>query len=103
MKKRKTVKGVPQQRLPISVRSCFKYGYLVAFFVLLSGLFHPLITGGSPDGIITGTLVLFAGLAGGILMYRAAVSDSAKAVYLGAGLGLVALSLYFIFYIAGRL
>jgi len=76
--------------------------YLVAFFVLLSGFFHPLITGASFEGVVIGTLVLLLGLAGGILLYWAVTSDSRRAVFLGGGFGLIAASLYFIFQLTGR-
>ena len=84
------------------IKSGFKYAYLVAFFVLLSGFFHPIITGTSFDSVVIGTLVLFVGLAGGVLLFKAATSDSRKMIYLGAGFGLIAISLYYIFQLTGR-
>ncbi len=80
----------------------FKYIYLVAFFVLLAGLFHPLITGTSFDGVITGVLVLFVGLAGGILLYKAATSENRRGILLGGGFALMAISLFYIFELTGR-
>ncbi len=80
----------------------FKYVYLVAFFALLAGLFHPLITNTSFDGTISGVLVLFVGLAGGVLLYRAATSESKRAIFLGSGFALMAISLYYIFQLTGR-
>ncbi len=103
MKKRKIVKSAPPQSSRISItKSSLKYVYLVAFFALLSGFFHPLITETSFDGLIIGILVLLTGLVGGIMLYKAATSETAKTIYLGAGFGLLALSLYLIFYITGR-
>jgi len=75
----------------------FKYIYLVAFFTLLAGLFYPLITNTSFDGVIVGVLVLFLGLAGGVLLYRAATSEKIRGIYLGGGFALMAISLYYIF------
>ena len=80
----------------------FKYIYLVAFFALLAGLFHPLITGTSFDGVIIGILILFVGLAGGVLLYRAATSENKRAIFLGGGFALMAISLYYIFELTGR-
>jgi len=80
----------------------FKYIYLVAFFALLAGFFHPLITNTSFDVVVSGVLVLFVGLAGGVLLYRAATSESKRAIFLGGGFGLIAISLYYIFQFTGR-
>ncbi|MFQ5573376.1 MAG: hypothetical protein ACE5EJ_03905 [Nitrosopumilaceae archaeon] len=79
-----------------------KYIYLIIFFVLLAGFFHPIITGASFDSVITGTLVLFIGLAGGVLVYRATTSESKRGIFFGGGFGLIAISLYFIFQMTGR-
>ncbi len=80
----------------------FKYLYLVIFFTLLAGLFHPLITNTSFDGVISGVLILFLGLAGGVLLYRSATSESKRALFLGSGFALMAISLFYIFQITGR-
>jgi len=80
----------------------FKYVYLIAFFALLAGFFHPLITDTSFDGVIVGVLVLFVGLAGGVLLYRSATSESKRVIFLGSGFTLMAISLYYIFQLTGR-
>jgi hypothetical protein len=80
----------------------FKYIYLVAFFALLAGFFHPLITNTSFDGVIIGILILFVGLAGGVLLYRAATSESKRVIFLGGGFALMSISLYYIFQLTGR-
>ena len=80
----------------------FKYIYLIAFFTLLAGFFHPLITNTSFDSVISGVLVLFVGLTGGVLLYRAATSDSKRAIFLASGFTLMAISLYYIFQFTGR-
>ncbi len=84
------------------VRTGFKYVYLVVFFALLSGIFYPLISGTSLDGVIAGIIVLFVGLAGGILLYKSTTSEKRREIYLGIGLGLIAISLALIFQITGR-
>ena len=80
----------------------FKYIYLVAFFALLSGLFYPLITGAPFDSVVIGVLILFIGLAGGVLLYRAATSEKRRGIFLGGGFTLMAISLYYIFQLTGR-
>jgi hypothetical protein len=79
-----------------------KYIYLVAFFALLSGLFYPLITNKSYDGVIIGVLILFVGLGGGVLLYRAATSENRRGIFLGGGFVLMAISLYYIIQLTGR-
>ncbi len=80
----------------------FKYIYLVAFFTLLAGFFYPLITNTSFDGVIIGVLILFVGLTGGVLLYRAATSEKRRGIFLGGGFALMAISLYYIFQLTGR-
>ena len=79
-----------------------KYIYLIVFFALLAGFFHPIITDTSFDNVITGTLVLFIGLAGGVLVYKATTSESKRGIFFGGGFGLIAISLYFVFQMTGR-
>jgi len=80
----------------------FKYIYLIAFFALLAGFFHPIITNTSFDSVISGVLVLFVGLAGGVLLYKSATSENKKMIFLGGGFGLIAISLYYILQFTGR-
>ena len=83
--------------------SGFKYAYLTVFFALLAGLFHPFITGSSFGPVIAGVLVLFLGLAGGVLLYRAATSESRRGILLGGGFTLIGISMFYIFQIAGKI
>ena len=84
------------------VLTSFKYVYLVAFFTLLAGFFYPLITDTSFDNVVVGVLILFVGLAGGVLLYRAATSEKKRGIFLGVGFTLMAISLYYIFQLTGR-
>ena len=79
-----------------------KYIYLAIFFVLLAGFFHPIITGTSFDDVVSGTLILFVGLAGGVLVYKATPSENKRGMYFGGGFALIAISLYFVFQMTGR-
>lgn len=81
----------------------FKYIYLVAFFALLAGFFHPLITNTSFDSVVIGVLILFVGLAGGVLLYKAATSEKKREIFLGGGFTLMAISLYYIIALTGRI
>jgi len=80
----------------------FKYIYLVVFFSLLAGLFHPLITNTSFEPVWVGVLILFVGLAGGVLLYKTATSEKRRGIFLGGGFALMAISLYYIFQLTGR-
>jgi len=80
----------------------FKYIYLVAFFALLAGFFHPIIANTSFDSVISGVLVLFVGLAGGVLLYKSATSENRRMIFLGGGFSLISISLYYIFQFTGR-
>lgn len=84
------------------IKTGFKYIYLIIFFLLLAGVFYPLINDLSLDGVISGVTVLFVGLAGGILLYKSASSEKRREIYLGVGVGLIAISLALIFQITGR-
>ena len=79
-----------------------KYVYLILFFALLSGFFHPLITGTSFDNVIFGVIILFVGLAGSVLVYKAATSENRRGIYLGGGFGLIAISFAYILQFTGR-
>jgi len=79
-----------------------KYLYLIAFFALLSGFFHPLVTHTSFDSVVIGVIVLFIGLAGSILLYKAAISEKRRMIFLGVGFALISISLFYIFQITGR-
>lgn len=81
----------------------FKYVYLIAFFALLAGFFHPLITDTSFVGVIIGVLILFLGLSGGVLLYKSATSDTRRGIFLAGGFVLITISLYYIFQIAGKI
>lgn len=84
------------------VREGFKYIYLIMFFTLLAGFFQPLITGGSGENVVSGVVVLFVGLIGGILLYKTATTENNRIIYFGVGVSLIAISLALIFQMTGR-
>ena len=83
--------------------SSFKYVYLIGFFALLSGVFYPLITNTTFEPVISGILILFLGLAGGVLLYKATTSETKREIFFGVGLILIGISSYFIFQFTGRI
>ena len=79
-----------------------RYAYLFGFFMLLSGLFSPLITPNiSFDLVIGGTATLFLGLTGGILLFKATTSDNRQGIFIAVGLALIGISLALIFQLQG--
>jgi len=77
-----------------------RYAYLLAIFALLTGVFFPLITPGVPFvHVIQGTAVLFLGLAGGILLFKATTSDNRRGILVAIGFALIAICLVSIYYI----
>ncbi len=79
-----------------------KYAYLIGFLALLSGIFYPFIQGGTLDHTVLGVTILFVGLAGTILVYKAATSEKRRGIYIGIGFGLVAISLTYVLQFTGR-
>ena len=76
-----------------------RYAYLLAIFALLAGVFFPLITPGvSYDYVIQGVAILFLGLAGGILLFKATTSDNRRGILIVIGFTLIAISLALIHY-----
>ena len=75
-----------------------RYAYLLAFLALLAGIFVPLITyQTSFDIVIQGIATLFLGLAGAILLFKAATSDERRGIFIAIGFALIAISLALIF------
>jgi len=77
-----------------------RYAYLLAIFALLAGVFFPLITPGVPyDYVIQGTAILFLGLAGGILLFKAITSDNRRGILIAIGFALIAICLALIYHL----
>lgn len=79
-----------------------KYVYLIVFFAFLAGIFHPIINERPLDQVIFGVIVLFVGLAGSILVYKASTNENRRGILLGIGFGLIAISFYYIIQFTGR-
>lgn len=80
-----------------------RYVYLVAFFALLSGLFYPIITHSSWDLVISGTLILFVGLAGTVTIYKAATAEKHRKAYLIIGLVITSVALFLVYGAIGKI
>lgn len=76
--------------------SAFKYVYLLVFFMLLSGLFQPFISGVGGDKLVAGVLILSLGLVGAILLWKSAYDKNNRISYMGLGFGVLGASLYLI-------
>jgi len=82
--------------------SGIKYVYLLLFFALLAGVFQPFISEQGTLDVIKGIGVLFLGLAGTLLVYKATISSERQGIFLITGFGLIIISLVLIYEIAGR-
>jgi multisubunit Na+/H+ antiporter MnhB subunit len=79
-----------------------KYIYLLFFFGFLSGLFYPIVTGYAPDKALTGILILWIGLIGILLLYKAAKEEEKRLKYLIMGTIVVISDMFFIIAATGR-
>ena len=90
----------PDSKLNQTLAQIPRYVYLLAIFALLAGVFFPLITPGMPyDYVIQGTAILFLGLAGGILLFKATTSDQSRVIFIVVGFALIAICLALIYHI----
>ena len=75
-----------------------RYAYLLTIFALLSGVFFPLVTPGIPfDHIIQGVAILFLGLVGAILLFKAVTSDTRQGIFIVVGFASITISLVLIY------
>ena len=95
--------NLTHQKLPTKPRitSGIKYAYITGIAALLSGIFTPFTLGYELETIVFGILVLFAGLLGGILIFKGIGHKKSYILTLG-GTGLMILSLILIYELAER-
>ena len=77
-----------------------RYAYLLAIFALLAGVFFPVVVSGvSFDFVIQGIAILFLGLIGAILLFKAATLDKKRGVFIAIGFALIVICLALIYHI----
>jgi len=79
----------------------FRYVYLTIFFLLLSGLFTPIIKNKSFELPFVGTIILWIGLLGGIFLYESSQQENKRIKYLIIGFVLIVLSTMGIYMLIG--
>ena len=93
-------------KTPISLKSVIlsgtKYAYVIALAALLSGIFTPFTLGVQSETVILGMLIIFLGLAGGILIFLGVKIQRFKSIMILCGLGMMVLSVILIHEISER-
>jgi len=82
-----------------------KYAYITIFFVLLAGVFNPIIRGAQyTNQVIIAVLVLFLGLGGIVLIYKSKSRTSEKTqwIFLAGGFGLILFSVLLMYDVMGK-
>ena len=79
-----------------------KYAYIVAAVALLSGIFTPLTLGVEIEDVIFGMLIIFLGLAGGIVIFLGIKYQKLTTLMVCGGLGMMVASLFLIFELLNR-
>ena len=79
-----------------------KYIYIVAAAALLSGVFTPLTVDAEAEQVVFGMLVIFLGLAGGIIIFLGIKKQKFTIIMVSGGLGLMVASLILIYEVANR-
>ena len=79
-----------------------KYVYLIAAIALLSGIFTPLTVGTEVETVISGMLIIFLGLAGGIVIFLGIKYKKFTTIMVAGGLGIMLASLILIYEVMNR-
>ena len=79
-----------------------KYIYIIAAAALLSGVFTPLTIDAEAEQVVFGMLVIFLGLAGGIIIFLGIKKQKFTIIMVCGGLGLMVASLILIYEVANR-
>ena len=85
------------------IKAGTKYAYIIAAAALLSGIFTPFTLGMELNNVISGMLVIFLGLGGGVLIFKAATRKEHSIILILIGLALMITSLILILHIATNL
>ena len=79
-----------------------KYGYIITAVGLFSGIFTPLTLGVETEEVISGMLVIFLGLGGGIMIFLGIKNQKYTTIMICGGLVMIIISLILIFELAQR-
>ena len=94
-------KDISAEKTPLDLKSLLlsgtKYAYIIAAVALLSGIFTPLTLGVEIEDVIFGMLVVFLGLAGGIVIFLGIKYQKLTTVMVCGGLGMMVASLFLIY------
>ena len=92
----------PTRTLKSIISSGTKYALILSAAALLSGIFTPLTLGVEVEQVVYGMLILFIGLAGGIMIYMGIQNQKFTIILVCGGIGLMFASLVLIHELARR-
>ena len=78
------------------IKAGTKYAYIIAAVAFLSGIFTPFTLDLPLNDVILGMLVIFLGLGGGVLIFKAATRKEHSIILILIGLALMIISLILI-------
>ena len=78
------------------IKSGTKYAYIIAVAAFLAGIFTPFTLGLELNNVILGMLVIFLGLGGGVLIFKATTRKGSSFILILIGLALMITSLILI-------
>ena len=94
-------KDISAEKTPLGLKSLLlsgtKYAYIIAAVALLSGIFTPLTLGVEIEDVIFGMLIIFLGLAGGIVIFLGIKYQKLTTLMVCGGLGMMVASLFLIY------
>ncbi len=94
-------KDISAEKTPLDLKSLLlsgtKYAYIIAAVALLSVIFTPLTLGVEIEDVIFGMLIIFLGLAGGIVIFLGIKYQKLTTLMVCGGLGMMVASLFLIY------
>ena len=97
---------ISSEKTPLDFKSLVlsgaKYAYIIAAVALLSGIFTPLTLGVEIEDVIFGMLIVFLGLAGGIVIFLGIKYQKLTTLMVCGGLGMMVASLFLIYELLNR-
>ena len=94
-------RDIPVEKTTLDLKTLLlsgtKYAYIIAAVALLSGIFTPLTLGVEIEDVIFGMLIIFLGLAGGIVIFLGIKYQKLTTLMVCGGLGMMVASLFLIY------